>query len=129
MINKKQARLRRARKTRIKIAMQDVCRLVFHRSNQHVYAQLYSTCGTQVLASASTLDAEVKQMLDGKIGANVNSAALVGKVIAKRIIDKEINFVAFDRSGRPFHGVVKALADAVNEGGVNFKKALIEKQA
>jgi len=122
-MNKKQSRLRRARQTRIKIAMQNVNRLVVSRSNQHIYGQVYSTCGQKVLVSASSLDAEVKQALGGKSGGNVEAAAIVGKEIAKRAKAAGIEFLAFDRSGNRFHGRIKALADAVIENGeISFKR-------
>jgi large subunit ribosomal protein L18 len=120
MMNKKQARLRRARQTRIKIALQGVNRLVVNRSNQHIYGQIYSTCGQKVLVSASTLDAEVKQELAGKSGANKNAALIVGRYIAKKAKDAGISSVVFDRSGFHFHGRVKALAEAARENGLEF---------
>jgi large subunit ribosomal protein L18 len=119
-MNKKQARLRRARQTRIRIAEKSVYRLSVHRTNQHTYAQLFSQCGTKVLASASTLDAEVKQALNGASGGNKAAAIIVGQFVAKRILALNIDHVAFDRSGNRFDGRVKALADAVVETGVKF---------
>ncbi len=121
-MNKKQARLRRARQTRIRIAQQQVHRLVVNRSNQHIYGQVYSTCGKKVLVSVSTLDAEVKQILNGQSGGNKQAAIVAGNELAKRIKAAGIGFVVFDRSGFRFHGRVKSFADAVSENGISFKR-------
>jgi large subunit ribosomal protein L18 len=117
-MDKKQARLRRARKTRAKIAELKVVRLAVHRSNCHIYAQIYSGCGTQVLVSASTAEVDVRKQLPN--GGNVEAAKLVGKLIAERAKAKGIEDVAFDRSGFRYHGRVKALAEAAREGGLKF---------
>lgn len=117
-MDKKEARLRRARKTRAKIAELKMARLAVHRSNCHIYAQVYSGCGTQVLASASTAEADVKKQLSN--GGNVEAAKAVGKLIAERAKAKGIEEVAFDRSGFRYHGRVKALAEAAREGGLKF---------
>jgi len=117
-MNKKLARLRRARKTRAKIAELKVARLCVHRTNSHMYAQLYSECGTKVLAAASTVEAEVRKQVAN--GGNVEAAVLVGKLIAERAKAQGVSTVAFDRSGFKYHGRVKALADAAREGGLTF---------
>lgn len=117
-MNKKTARLRRARKTRAKIAELKVMRLTVHRSNCHIYAQIYSGCGTKVIAAASTVEAEVRKQQPN--GGNVGAAQLIGKLIAERAKAQGVTEVAFDRSGFKYHGRVKALADAVREGGLNF---------
>ncbi len=117
-MDKKEARLRRARKTRAKIAELNAVRLCVHRTNCHIYAQIYSGCGTKVLASASTVETEVrKQTLNG---GNVEAAKAVGKLIAERAVAQGLNEVAFDRSGFRFHGRVKALAEAARESGLKF---------
>lgn len=117
-MDKKQARLRRARKTRAKIAELKVVRLAVHRTNSHIYAQIFSGCGTKVLASASTVEADVK----GKVanGGNVDAAKLVGQLIATRAKEAGVESVAFDRSGFHYHGRIKALAEAAREGGLKF---------
>jgi large subunit ribosomal protein L18 len=117
-MDKKQARLRRARKTRAKIAELKVVRLAVHRSNCHIYAQVFSDCGTKVLAAASTAEPEVR----GKIpnGGNVAAAIEVGKLIAERAKAAGVEQVSFDRSGFHYHGRVKALAEAAREGGLKF---------
>jgi large subunit ribosomal protein L18 len=117
-MNKKEARVRRARKTRIRIALQRVTRLVVSRSNSHIYAQIVAPTGDRVLASASTLEADVRK--DVKNGGNKAAAAIVGKRIADRAKALGIDAVAFDRSGFRYHGRVQALADAAREAGLKF---------
>lgn len=117
-IDNKQARLRRARKTRARIAEQKAVRLTVHRSNGHIYAQIISGCGTRTLASASTLDPELRKEMPN--GGNVKAAQVVGKLIAERAKAAGIEEVAFDRSGFRYHGRVKALAEAAREGGLKF---------
>ena len=117
-MDKKQARLRRARKTRAKIAELKVVRLAVHRSNSHINAQIFSGCGTRVLAAASTVEADVSK--SSANGGNVEAAKAVGKLIAERAKAKGIEEVSFDRSGFKYHGRVKALAEAAREGGLKF---------
>ncbi len=117
-MNKKEARIRRARKTRVRIALQRATRLVVSRSNCHIYAQIVAPTGDKVLASASTLEAEVRK--DVKNGGNRAAAAVVGKRIADRAKALGIESVAFDRSGYKYHGRVQALADAARENGLKF---------
>jgi large subunit ribosomal protein L18 len=117
-MNKKEARVRRARKTRIRIAEQRATRLVVGRSNSHIYAQIVAPTGDKVLVSASTLEADVRK--DLKNGGNKAAAAMIGKRIAERAKAAGIEAVAFDRAGFRFHGRVKALADAAREGGLKF---------
>lgn len=117
-MNKKEARLRRARKTRAKIAELKVVRLSVHRTNSHIYAQVYSGCGTKVLAAASTAEADLRKQLPN--GGNVEAAKVVGKLIAERAAAQGVTEVAFDRSGFNYHGRVKALADAARESGLKF---------
>ena len=117
-MNKKEARVRRARKTRVRIAEQRATRLTVGRSNSHIYAQIIAPTGDKVLASASTLEADVRK--DVKNGGNKAAATLVGKRIAERAKALGIEAVAFDRAGFRFHGRVKALADAAREGGLEF---------
>jgi large subunit ribosomal protein L18 len=117
-MNKKEARVRRARKTRIRIAEQRATRLVVGRSNSHIYAQIVAPTGDKVLVSASTLEADVRK--DLKNGGNKAAASVIGKRIAERAKAAGIEAVAFDRAGFRFHGRVKALADAAREGGLKF---------
>ena len=118
MLNKKETRQRRARKTRARIAEKKTVRLAVHRTNLHIYAQVISACGSKVLASASTLEAEVRKDLAN--GGNKTAAALVGARIAEKAKSAGITQVAFDRSGNRYHGRVKALADAAREHGLQF---------
>lgn len=112
------SRLRRARKTRAKIAQLKVTRLCVHRSNSHIYAQIIDATGGKVLASASTMEAEVRKKV--KNGGNVEAAAVIGKRIAEKAKTAGVTAVAFDRSGYKYHGRIKALADAARENGLSF---------
>jgi ribosomal protein L18 len=118
MVKKNQARLRRARQTRLKIAELRVLRLSVHRTNLHIYAQIFSSCGSKVLASASTLDSEVRKNIAN--GGNAKAAAVVGKLIAERAKKIGVEHVAFDRGGFQYHGRIKALAEAAREAGLKF---------
>jgi large subunit ribosomal protein L18 len=117
-MNKKEARVRRARKTRVRIAEQRATRLVVGRSNAHIYAQIIAPSGDKVLASASMVEADVRK--DLKNGGNKAAATLIGRRIAERAKALGIEAVAFDRAGYRFHGRVKALADAARENGLKF---------
>jgi len=118
MKNKNEARLRRSRQTRHKIAELKVVRLSVHRSNSHIYAQVIDPSGDKVLTSASTLEPEVRNSI--KYGGNVKAAAEIGKRIAEKAKQLGIETVAFDRGGYRFHGRVKALAEAAREHGLKF---------
>jgi large subunit ribosomal protein L18 len=118
MMNKKEARVRRSRKTRARIAEQRATRLVVSRSNSHIYAQIIAPSGDKVLAAASTNAPDVRR--DLKNGGNKAAAAVVGKLIAERAKALGIESVAFDRSGFRYHGRVQALADAARENGLKF---------
>ncbi|QNN45937.1 50S ribosomal protein L18 [Thermomonas brevis] len=117
-MEKKIARLRRAKSTRAHIRELGVPRLSVLRTGQHLYAQLFTHDGSKVLASASTVQADVMAGL--KNGKNAEAAAKVGQVIAERAKAAGVEKVAFDRSGYRFHGRIKALADAAREGGLQF---------
>jgi large subunit ribosomal protein L18 len=121
MLNKQDQRQRRARQTRARIAKQDVARLTVFRSNLHIYAQIISDDGAKVLATASTVEKDLRSQLGapGK-GGNAAAAAIVGKRIAERAKAAGIEQVAFDRSGFAYHGRVKALAEAAREAGLQF---------
>ncbi len=122
MIDKKQARLRRARATRARIALQKVHRLTVFRSNLHIYANVVSPDGGRVLASASTVEPEVRGQLAAAKGKGGNAAAakLIGARIAHKARAAGIESVAFDRAGFLYHGRVKALAEAAREAGLKF---------
>ena len=117
-MDKKIARLRRAKSTRARIRELGVPRLSVLRTGQHVYAQLFSADGSKVLAAASTTQADVRDGL--KNGKNTEAAAKVGRVIAEKAKAAGVDRVAFDRSGYRYHGRIKALADAAREGGLQF---------
>jgi len=118
MSAKNDARLRRARQTRLRIREVGAVRLTVHRTNTHIYAQLTSPGGDKVLASASSLEKDVRGQL--KHGGNKKAAELVGERIAQKAKAKGIEAVAFDRAGYRYHGRVKALADAARAGGLKF---------
>ena len=117
-MNKKVVRLRRARKTRAKIAELKAVRLTVFRSNSHIYAQIIDGSGARVLAAASTVEADVRSQLSN--GGNKAAAVIVGKLIAERAKAAGIESVAFDRAGFQYHGRVQALAEAAREGGLKF---------
>ncbi|MEI7916318.1 MAG: 50S ribosomal protein L18 [Methylophilaceae bacterium] len=117
-MNNVNSRLRRARKTRAKIAELKVTRLCVHRSNGHIYAQIIADSGDKVLASASSLEAEVRKSLAN--GGNIAAAAIIGKRIAEKAKKAGVTTVAFDRSGYKYHGRIKALAEAARENGLSF---------
>jgi large subunit ribosomal protein L18 len=117
-MDKKNARLRRARKGRMNIREQGRERLTVHRTLSHMYAQVIAADGAHVLATASTLDAGLRADLKGT--SNVSAAAAVGKAIAEKAKAAGVSKVAFDRSGFKYHGRVKALADAAREAGLEF---------
>ena len=118
MDKKKTARLRRAKKTRAHIRRLGVARLTVHRSGRHIYAQVISPEGGEVIAAASTLQKDIKA--DLKTTSNKEAAIAVGKAVAERAVAAGIKEVAFDRSGFRYHGRIKELADAAREVGLNF---------
>ncbi len=117
-LDKKQNRLRRARKGRAKIAQLGANRLSVHRTPQHIYAQIIAPDGGTVIVTASTLEADVRK--GTKNTGNIAAAAIVGARLAEKAKAKGIDTVAFDRSGFRYHGRVKALADAAREAGLKF---------
>jgi len=117
-LDKKQNRLRRARKARAKIEQLAVHRLSVHRTPRHIYAQIIAPDGGTVLAAASTLESDVRKGMQGT--GNAAAAAIVGARIAEKAKAAGIDTVAFDRSGFRYHGRVKALADAAREAGLKF---------
>jgi len=118
MKNKIQRHQRRKRSTRARISRLAITRLCVHRTPRHIYAQIIDVTGGKVLASASTIEAEVRSQL--KNGGNKDAAVAIGKRIADRAKAAGIDRVAFDRSGFSFHGRIKALADAARENGLQF---------
>ena len=121
-MDKTVSRLRRAKQTRAKIKQLLATRLAVHRTNSHIYATVFSADGTSIVASASTVEVDVRKELAGKtgLGGNTHAAALVGKRVAEKAIKAGVTTVAFDRAGFRYHGRVKALADAAREAGLKF---------
>lgn len=117
-MDKKQSRLRRARRGRAKIKELAVPRLCVYRTPRHIYAQVIASNGAEIVCSASTVEGDVKGQV--KYTGNTDSAVAVGKVVAERAKSAGITKVAFDRSGFKYHGRVKALADAAREHGLEF---------
>ena len=117
-LDKKQSRLRRARRARAKIRELEVNRLSVHRTPRHIYAQIIAPDGGTVLASASTVEKDVRKGTKGT--GNVAAAVIVGERIAEKAKAAGIDIVAFDRSGFRYHGRVRALADAAREAGLKF---------
>ena len=117
-MDKKSSRIRRARKTRAKISELAVPRLSIHRTPRHIYAQVIAASGSEVVVSASTVQADMKGKV--KYTGNIEAATAVGKAIAEKAIAAGVTAVAFDRSGFKYHGRVKALADAAREAGLKI---------
>lgn len=118
MKNTEFRRYRRAKKTRQKIRELDMPRLSVHISLQHIYAQIFSSDGSKVITSASTLDKEISSRV--KSSSLMEAAGIVGEVVAKRAMTVGVNQVGFDRSGFKYHGRVKALAEAARANGLVF---------
>ena len=116
--DRKSARVKRAIRTRKHIRELKMPRLCIHRTPRHIYAQVISPDGAATVASASTVEKDVR----GEVayGGNRTAAALVGRIIAERARRAGIERVAFDRSGFKYHGRVKALADAAREAGLTL---------
>lgn len=111
---RRRARVRRSLKARAASRP----RLSVHRSSKHIYAQVIDDAAGRTLASASTLEKDLKGSL--KTGADKAAAAAIGKLVAERAVQAGVTEVVFDRGGYLFHGRVKALADAAREGGLSF---------
>ena len=116
MSDKKIARTRRARRSRVKMRELGAERLSVNRTPRHIYAQIIAGDGDSVVASASTLE---KDLRSGSTG-NTDAASVVGKLVAERAVAAGVTSVAFDRNGFKYHGRVKALADAAREAGLEF---------
>ncbi len=113
----KLARLQSARKIRSKIQPREKHRLSVFKTTMHTYAQLFSPKG-DIIASASTLE---KNIIRDKIHTgNIETAKIIGKIIAERAIEKNVTEVAFDRSGFNYHGRIKALAESARNSGLKF---------
>lgn len=117
-MTKRESRLRRAKRSRLKIRQLEATRLCIYKTPRHMYAQITTADGAKTLVAASTLDKDLQKTL--KSPGNVDAAKEVGKLIAQRALAAGVKAVAFDRSGFSFHGRVKALADAAREAGLEF---------
>ena len=115
MNSKSDSRIRRASKTRIRISQQDKPRLSVFKSSQNLYAQIFDSTGSTVLASASTNEKADKMSVN-----NMSSAKAIGQKIAERAIEVGIKKVVFDRSGYKYHGRIKAIAESAREAGLEF---------
>jgi large subunit ribosomal protein L18 len=117
-MDKKERRQKRARKTRARLAQQDIHRLCVHRTPRHIYAQIIDPATTKVVVTASTVQKDLRSAV--KYTGNKDAAAAVGRAIAERAKAKGVERVALDRSGFKYHGRVKALADAAREAGLQI---------
>jgi len=117
-MDKKTARLRRAKKTRSHIRRMGIPRLTVHRSGRHIYAQVISAEGGSVIAAASTVQKDLRTDLTST--SNKDAAKAVGKAVGKKAVAAGITNVAFDRSGYRYHGRIAELADAARESGLKF---------
>ena len=111
-------RLRRAKKSRAKMAELHVTRITVYRSNSNIYAQIIDGNNNRVIATASTTEAEVKKTL--KNTSNKDAAIAIGKRIAEKAVKAGVKEIAFDRSGYKYHGRIKALAESARENGLTF---------
>jgi large subunit ribosomal protein L18 len=117
MAHKTATERRKARNRRaVKAAAKGRARLSVHRSSMHIYAQVIDDEKGVTLASASSLEKDMR----AKSGANIAAAKAVGKLVAERALQKGVKDVVFDRGQFLFHGRIKALADAAREGGLSF---------
>ena len=112
---KNTSRLRRARKTRLRIKDQDLHRLTVYKSSKHFYAQIFDSLGSKVIVSASTVEKDMNLKSN-----NIDAAVQVGKKVAERALENGVKKVVFDRSGYRYHGRIKALADSAREAGLEF---------
>lgn len=117
-MNKRIARIRRGKRSRMKMRELGATRLSVYRSSRHIYAQIISGDDNKVIASASTVEKLMRDELE--YTGNTDAAAAIGKLVAERAKEKGVESVAFDRSGFKYHGRVKALAEAAREAGLQF---------
>ena len=115
--DRKNSRLRRARKSRMRINESGAHRLSVYRSAKHIYVSLLTSNGSKVITTISTTQKNVKSKVKSN---NIESSKLIGKLMAEFIKKEKINKVEFDRSGYKYHGKIKALADSVRENGVKI---------
>lgn len=114
------SRKRRLTRCRRKILELGAKRLCVYKSNFHIYAQVFSETGAEVIAQASTLDKEIRDRAAELAGGKLKLAEAVGALVAKRAVAKGVSKVAFDRSGFKYHGRIKAVAEAARVNGLQF---------
>ncbi|MBN1180425.1 MAG: 50S ribosomal protein L18 [Anaerolineae bacterium] len=118
-LNRREGRLRRRKHVRKTVfGTSERPRLNVFRSLNHIYAQVIDDTRHHTLASASTVDSEMRAQLEGL--SKTDQAKMVGKIVAARALEEGVTQVVFDRAGYKYHGRVKALADAAREGGLDF---------
>ena len=118
-MTREKSRQKRHKRVREKVkGTPDRPRLNVYRSSNHIYAQVIDDFSEKTLASASTVDTEIKDEIE--VGSNMDSAKIVGKYIAERALDNGVTKVVFDRGGYDYHGRIKALAEAARENGLEF---------
>ena len=117
-MDKKTARLRRAKKTRSHIRRLGVPRLTVHRSGRHIYAQVIAAEGGKVIVAASTVQKDLRSGLSST--SNKDAAKAVGKAVGEKAVAAGVSDVAFDRSGYRYHGRIAELANAARESGLKF---------
>ena len=113
---KNESRLRRAKKTRMRIKSQDLPRLTVFKSSQHIYAQIIDDDKGHTLVAASSLEEEVRS--SGVKG--IEAAEKIGQLLGQRAKAAGINSIVFDRGGLKYHGRIAAVADAAREAGLEF---------
>ena len=113
-----QVRGRRMRRVRTRLVDSSRYRLTVHRTERHVYAQVLSPDGAQVIAQASTLNPDLRKKI--KTTGNCEAAGQVGRVVAERALEANVQEVWFDRGRFRYHGRVRALAEAAREAGLKF---------
>lgn len=119
MKKKRQDRIRRHKRLRRRVRGTPECpRLCVFRSNKNIYSQIVDDETGRTIASASTLSPELRESVS--YGGNAGAAAQVGDLIARKAAEKEIGNVVFDRGGLPYHGRIKALAEAARKAGLKF---------
>jgi len=117
--DKKRTRMNRRKRIRSKVhGTAERPRLSVFRSTRHIYAQIINDDVGTVITSASTMEAQLRGSVES--GGNVDAAREVGKLLAERAATKNVETVSFDRGGFKYHGRVKALAEAVRDGGLKF---------
>lgn len=117
-IKKLKRRIARKRRCRARIRNQEICRLTVYRSSKNIYAQIFSSDNFFVLASASSIDKDIKETLSNK--SKILKSQEIGKIIAEKAKIKGILKVAFDKSGCKYHGCIKAVADSARKHGLSF---------